>query len=217
MKSSNKQRRAQLQQQRLACAQDWPTRLAQAANAQEARALIAQAARQGVGVALADQAVLARHNSATFLPGCYIDQPFTCCRCGAQEVWTAKQQKWWYEVAHGPIYSGAKHCRACRAARRQQRAQTQAASALDQQMAQLRALGQQRFAPHLLQAGPWPDALRSKWWGVRVAAIQTLGQWWGASRAGEALAVRDGFGPINHQGALRARARRWPPCGNWPK
>ncbi|WP_347483885.1 zinc-ribbon domain containing protein [Vandammella animalimorsus] len=29
-------------------------------------------------------------------------------------MWTAKQQKWWYEVAHGPIYSGSKHCRACR-------------------------------------------------------------------------------------------------------
>lgn len=76
MKSSNKQRRAQLQRQRLARAQNWPTRLAQAANAQEARALIAQAARQGVGVALADQAVLAQHNNATFLPGYYIDQPF---------------------------------------------------------------------------------------------------------------------------------------------
>ncbi|WP_238944985.1 zinc-ribbon domain containing protein [Vandammella animalimorsus] len=29
-------------------------------------------------------------------------------------MWTAKQQKWWYEAAYGPIYSDAKHCRACR-------------------------------------------------------------------------------------------------------
>lgn len=37
--------------------------------------------------------------------------------------------------------------------------------------------------------GEWQEALRSKWWGVRVVAVQTLGQWWGASRAPEALAV----------------------------
>lgn len=182
MKNSHKQKR-------LSRAQSLQEQLAQAHDEQEARAIMARAARQGVGVALADRAVLAAHSNATFLPGYYIDRPFTCTRCGTQEVWTAKQQKWWYEVAHGPIYSGAHHCRACRAQRRQQRTQTKAASALDQQMAQLRALGQQRFAPHLLQAGPWPDALRSKWWGVRVAAIQTLGQWWGASRAPEALAA----------------------------
>lgn len=68
-------------------------------------------------------------------------------------------------------------------------ARATAANALVQHIEQLRALGQQRFAPRLLQAGPWPEALRSKWWGVRVVAIQTLGQWWGASRASEALAA----------------------------
>jgi Probable zinc-ribbon domain len=29
----------------------------------------------------------------------YIDKSFTCARCGSEEVWTAAQQKWWYEVA----------------------------------------------------------------------------------------------------------------------
>ncbi|PAT30917.1 hypothetical protein [Vandammella animalimorsus] len=84
MKSSNKQRRAQLQRQRLARAQNWPTRLAQAANAQEARALIAQAARQGVGVALADQAVLARHCLASPVAGKQAQQ-WLCWRLERQQ------------------------------------------------------------------------------------------------------------------------------------
>lgn len=29
----------------------------------------------------------------------YIDKRFTCAKCGTEEVWTAAQQKWWYEVA----------------------------------------------------------------------------------------------------------------------
>lgn len=49
----------------------------------------------------------------------YQDQPFTCVDCGKEEIWTAKQQQWWYEVANGPIYSRAIRCRACRQARRQ--------------------------------------------------------------------------------------------------
>ena len=48
----------------------------------------------------------------------YEDYEFTCVDCGRQEVWTAEQQKWWYEVAKGPIYARAVRCRACRAARR---------------------------------------------------------------------------------------------------
>lgn len=46
--------------------------------------------------------------------GCYEDEPFTCTGCGAAQVWTAWQQKWWYEVAKGYVYSIAKYCRACR-------------------------------------------------------------------------------------------------------
>lgn len=48
----------------------------------------------------------------------YRDYEFTCCDCGIPQVWTAEQQRWWYEVARGPIYSRAKRCRACRAALR---------------------------------------------------------------------------------------------------
>ncbi|MGP0068407.1 MAG: zinc-ribbon domain containing protein [Isosphaeraceae bacterium] len=52
-------------------------------------------------------------------PTFYRDYEFSCVDCGSREIWTAEQQKWWYEVAKGSIYSGAKRCRACRAAHRQ--------------------------------------------------------------------------------------------------
>lgn len=51
--------------------------------------------------------------------GYYLDVPFTCASCGSEEVWTAPQQKWWYEVAKGSLYSGAKLCRTCRRDARQ--------------------------------------------------------------------------------------------------
>jgi hypothetical protein len=46
--------------------------------------------------------------------GYYSDEPFKCSNCGTEQVWTAWQQKWWYEVAKGYVYSTAKLCRACR-------------------------------------------------------------------------------------------------------
>lgn len=33
--------------------------------------------------------------------GTYRDQPFRCQDCGRAEMWTAAQQKWWYETAKG--------------------------------------------------------------------------------------------------------------------
>ena len=48
----------------------------------------------------------------------YEDLRFTCRDCGSREVWTAEQQKWWYEVAKGKLYSTAARCRPCRRARR---------------------------------------------------------------------------------------------------
>jgi len=57
-------------------------------------------------------------NNSYFPPLFYEDSEFTCVDCGAVEVWTAEQQKWWYDVAKGPIYSRAIRCRACRVARR---------------------------------------------------------------------------------------------------
>jgi hypothetical protein len=44
----------------------------------------------------------------------YLDRPFTCAGCNSKEIWTAVQQKWWYEVAKGSLYTTAKFCRSCR-------------------------------------------------------------------------------------------------------
>jgi len=51
----------------------------------------------------------------------YQDMEFRCADCGSEEVWTASQQKWWYEVAKGPVYSRAIRCRACRKADREKK------------------------------------------------------------------------------------------------
>jgi len=54
--------------------------------------------------------------------GYYLDRPFQCEDCGVQEIWTARQQKWWYETAKGGVWTGANRCRACRRRERERRA-----------------------------------------------------------------------------------------------
>lgn len=66
------------------------------------------------GAVLSDPTRLAFNNSYGTWPSFYVDRSFTCRDCESQEVWTAKQQKWWFEVAQGPIYSSAVRCRPCR-------------------------------------------------------------------------------------------------------
>ncbi len=46
--------------------------------------------------------------------GYYRDEEFTCKDCGKKEIWTAKRQKWWYEVARGMIFTKAVLCKTCR-------------------------------------------------------------------------------------------------------
>lgn len=53
----------------------------------------------------------------------YIDKPFTCAGCNSQEVWTAAQQKWWYEEAKGNLFTTAKFCRTCRRQEQERRAE----------------------------------------------------------------------------------------------
>lgn len=53
--------------------------------------------------------------------GYYVDLPFTCQACGQAQVWSASQQKWWYEVAKGDAKTTATRCRPCRAAERARR------------------------------------------------------------------------------------------------
>jgi len=53
--------------------------------------------------------------------GFYLDLPFTCRDCGRHEVWSATQQKWWYEVAGGDVWTTAVRCRACRRKERERK------------------------------------------------------------------------------------------------
>lgn len=48
------------------------------------------------------------------LRGFYVDMPFSCKTCGKAQVWTATQQKWWYEAAKGDVWTIAVLCRPCR-------------------------------------------------------------------------------------------------------
>src|SRR5689334_16665350 len=54
--------------------------------------------------------------------GYYLDTRFVCAGCQSPQVWTATQQKWWYEVAKGNVESRAKYCRACRRKERERSA-----------------------------------------------------------------------------------------------
>ncbi len=65
-----------------------------------------------------DLSALAPHNSYSqpdFVErGYYVDKPFVCLACGISQTWSAAQQKWWYEIAKGDVFSTATLCRPCR-------------------------------------------------------------------------------------------------------
>ena len=175
---SNKQRRAEIKGRRLERA----GKLAALLSGQDARHLVAGA--RLAGMELADQDVLARYNNTYgLLPTFYVDLAFTCRDCGIEEVWTAKQQKWWYEVIHGHIDSTAVRCRACRRAYREQRQPANAgegANLLRERTQRLRTLGTAN--PNAEALAEIDAALESKWWSLRVVAIETMGRWGGALR-----------------------------------
>ncbi|MEP3478311.1 MAG: zinc-ribbon domain containing protein [Fuerstiella sp.] len=51
----------------------------------------------------------------------YVDIRFQCVDCDSGEIWTAKQQKWYYEEAKGSLYATAVRCKSCREKRRLER------------------------------------------------------------------------------------------------
>ena len=104
---SGKQRRAELKakrKQRKAKQQSLTTR--------------PQTTQRPLGTAPVNEDLLAPYKSygapGYVMRGYYQDVPFRCQGCGKEETWTAAQQKWWYEVAKGYVYSTAKLCRPCR-------------------------------------------------------------------------------------------------------
>ncbi len=66
-----------------------------------------------------DMDKLAHINTYGSLPGYYIDQPFTCRKCGKHEIWKAKDQKWYYEEVKGHMDARAVECHDCRKQKRQ--------------------------------------------------------------------------------------------------
>jgi hypothetical protein len=116
---SGKQRRAELDARK-------KSRAARAANERTQAAGAAQA-REAVRGAPVNRDALAPNNSygePEFVTrGFYADLPFACIACGKDETWTASQQKWWYEVAKGDVFTTARRCRACRRRERERRAE----------------------------------------------------------------------------------------------
>ena len=74
----------------------------------------AKLTKRPINVVAANVEALAHNNTYGPLPLFYVDKPFVCRDCDKAEVWTAAQQKWWYEVAKGYAWSTAVLCRACR-------------------------------------------------------------------------------------------------------
>ena len=103
---SNKQRRQEIKAQRLRRAE------------QQRRCVNARPVDRPAGAEPVTPALL-KPTSSYGIPdfvrcGYYQDRPFRCRDCGKSEVWTAAQQRWWYEVAQGDVWTVAVRCRPCR-------------------------------------------------------------------------------------------------------
>ena len=44
----------------------------------------------------------------------YRDKPFTCKKCGTDQIWKAEDQQWYYEIVKGFVRNEASLCAACR-------------------------------------------------------------------------------------------------------
>ena len=112
---SNKQRRQEIKAHRL-------RRIAQKARISNARPV-----DRPVGTVEVTPTLL-RSNNSYGIPdfvqrGYYQDRPFRCKDCGVDEIWTAAQQRWWFEEAQGDVWTVAVRCRACRASERARKAE----------------------------------------------------------------------------------------------
>lgn len=69
----------------------------------------------------ANHSQLSHINTYESLPEFYLDQPFTCRKCSKREIWKARDQQWYYEVAKGHIEARALECHDCRTAKKKLR------------------------------------------------------------------------------------------------
>jgi hypothetical protein len=121
---SGKQRKQELRDKRLATRKERDTLAAEQARIRAAGRR-AQLAERGVRVDATALAPVNSYGAPEFVArGYYADLPFRCVACGKDEVWTATQQKWWYEVAKGNVESRAKLCSGCRRAERERKAES---------------------------------------------------------------------------------------------
>lgn len=114
--------------------------------------------------------------------GYYLDFPFTCVSCGSEEVWTAAQQKWWFEVARGSVYSGASRCRSCRREVREYRGKADPLHQLHRWMLAIRdaigpslladgwrpVVGAEETHPDVLSYERRDEVLRFRWYGGAI-------------------------------------------------
>jgi len=119
---STKQRRSEIKTHRLERDAKRAARLKQ--ELAEIRARYIDSATDSGAVAISKE-LLDHHVSYSdpeFLKrGTYLPMHFVCEGCGKHEIWTSHQQKWWYEIAKGDLFSIAKRCRPCRAKERQRK------------------------------------------------------------------------------------------------
>ncbi|MBR0937264.1 zinc-ribbon domain containing protein [Bradyrhizobium jicamae] len=119
---SNKQKRSEISARKAAKREKQEILAVQAAR--EARLEFRRLARSR-GELPVDTAKLSPNNSysipAFVARGTYAPIEFACKQCGKVETWTAEQQKWWYEVAKGDVFTTAIMCRPCRRKERSRR------------------------------------------------------------------------------------------------
>jgi hypothetical protein len=114
---SNKQRRQEIKAQRLRRTE----------RQIQIRRADARPVHRPVSTESVTPALLRRNNSYSIPDfvqrGYYQGRPFRCKDCGIEEVWTAAQQRGWYEVAQGEVWTVAVRCRACRRQERVRKAE----------------------------------------------------------------------------------------------
>jgi len=108
---SGKQRRKEIKEKRL--------KRAEATAESLKNKTYAEARLSPLSVVEADHTQLTHNNTYGSFPNFYADTPFVCVDCGVTDLWTAKAQKWWYEIAKGSIWSTASRCSSCRKTRRE--------------------------------------------------------------------------------------------------
>lgn len=156
---SNKQRKSEIKQRR------WKR--------MEAQREVAQPKSMPAGVLAADMECLALvHGPYFWHKGYYEDCAYRCRDCGAYGVWSARDQKWWYEQAQGCLDSRASRCKSCRTEYRAWRQSHCHAP----EMEILRKLWRDR--PDCAARDRVEQGLVAKDPALRSLAAQALAWWW---------------------------------------